>query len=140
MCSASQPPLARCDDADAGHRSSHPSFVPCRTEDVSCHSGTGEPGRKRRIETEKDAENFYSNVEMERRQAGRQPPLGIVRQLCLEAAELRFLDSQRGEMISRCPECRTAAPVLGVIHFQLLLCLAMDNINTGDRCARDLIG
>jgi hypothetical protein len=83
----------------------------CRAEDAACHMESGhgpeciggEPGRKRRIETEQDAENLSSNVERERPQAGRQPPLGVVRQLCLEAAESRFLVSQRGGITSRCP-------------------------------------
>ena len=77
------------------------------SEDHVVQSGVeAEHARKRRIEAEDgEEENVCSNAEQidfERRSA-RQPPLGVVRQLCLEAAEsrLQLVDSQRGACLFR---------------------------------------
>jgi len=55
-----------------------------------------EGGRKRRADDtiHEDSENsgidYAAKLEDDRRQLSRQPPLGVVRQLCLEAAQSRF--------------------------------------------------
>lgn len=61
-----------------------------------------EGGRKRRADDiiHEDTENvgidYAANIEAERRHLPRQPPLGVVRQLCLEAAESRLCMPSEG--------------------------------------------
>jgi len=64
-----------------------------------------EGGRKRRVDDtiQEDSENtgidYAAKLEDDRRQLSRQPPLGVVRQLCLEAAQSRFYISVFGVFV-----------------------------------------
>lgn len=77
-----------------------------RTTKEDKSESEGEDGRKRRFEDSLDMdgkENFKAQVDEEsdeafeeRRPVYRQPPLGVVRTLCREAAESRFLHRSEG--------------------------------------------
>jgi len=62
----------------------------------STHNGdsAGE-GRKRRADEESENSESFKKMEQEHRQLPRQPPLGVIRQLCLEAASCRQAASWR---------------------------------------------
>ena len=76
----------------------------------STHDGerAGE-GRKRRSDAHEESENICSEsvakMEQERRQLPRQPPLGVIRQLCHEAAEARRLSDAKGRSPPLPPFC-----------------------------------
>jgi hypothetical protein len=58
---------------------------------------SADEGRKRRAEEESEniCSESFNKMEQEHRQLPRQPPLGVIRQLCLEAASCRQAASWR---------------------------------------------
>ena len=64
----------------------------------STHDGdSADEGRKRRADEESEniCRESFTKMEQEHRQLPRQPPLGVIRQLCLEAASCRRAASWR---------------------------------------------